>query len=39
MPCWAAVAISIAVNRKPPSPLIDTTGASGRATLAPSDVA
>ena len=29
----------LAVNRKPPSPLIDTTGLSGWPTLAPSAVA
>ena len=39
IPCWAAVAISIAVNMNPPSPLIDSTALSGLAILAPSEVA
>ena len=34
-----AVASSLAVNRKPPSPEIDTTGTSRRASCAPSAVA
>jgi hypothetical protein len=29
----------MAVNRKPPSPLIEMTGVSGLATLTPSEVA
>ncbi len=36
MPWRAAVESSCALKRKPPSPETETTGRSGRATLAPS---